>query len=338
MKKRMLLFWMTLVLLGGSLFVPLLHADRVGMVTGSKAGTYIQFGYDIASVARKVGLEIWVRESKGSVDNIRKLVDRKENAAFAIVQSDVLEYLKKADDPKMRRFAHKLRLVFPFYNEEVHLLARKEIRRFEDLDGKRVVAGVKGSGNRLTSKLLLGLLNIEPAEDIQVPPAKGVATVLAGEADAVFYVAGKPVKVFTKLDELRRDPRRGHLVKKVHFVPLDHEKMRRLYVASTIGPRDYEWLKETVSTIAVKAVLVCYDFSSRKSPYFRERCDQLSKLGWVVRDNFDELKRTGHPKWREVDLEEKIGLWPRDSCSQPVGPKVKIEEELVEELTDFLTK
>ena len=35
-------------------------------------------------------------------------------------------------------------LVFPFYNEEVHLLARREIRRFEDLDGKRVVVGTSG--------------------------------------------------------------------------------------------------------------------------------------------------------------------------------------------------
>jgi TRAP transporter TAXI family solute receptor len=338
MKKRMLLFWTILVLLSGFLSVPLSQADRVGIVTGSSAGTYIQFGYDIARVGRKAGLDIWVRESKGSVDNISKLVDRKENAAFAIVQSDVLQFLKKAEDPEMRRFARKLRLVFPFYNEEVHLLARKEIRSFEDLDGKRVILGLKGSGNRLTSRVLLGLFNIRPSEDIQVPPAKGVATVLAGEADAVFYVAGKPVKLFTKLGELRRDPRRRHLLEGVHFVPLHHEKMRRLYVASTIGPRDYKWLERAVPTIAVKAVLICYDFSSRRSPYFDIRCEQLSKLGRVVRENFDELKRNGHPKWKEVDLDKEIGLWKRDSCSQPVGPESKIEEELIRELTDFLTK
>jgi TRAP-type uncharacterized transport system substrate-binding protein len=59
------------------------------MVTGSKTGTYIQFGNDIAGVAKTVGLDILVKDSQGSIDNIKR-INSKENATFGIVQSDVL--------------------------------------------------------------------------------------------------------------------------------------------------------------------------------------------------------------------------------------------------------
>ncbi len=25
----------------------------------------------------------------------------------------------------------------------------------------------------------------------------------------------------------------------------------------------------------------------------------------------------GHPKWKEVDLEQKVGIWQRDTCASP---------------------
>ena len=94
-------------------------AKQIGMVTGSKTGTYIQFGNDIAGVAKTVGLDILVKDSQGSIDNIRR-INSKENATFGIVQSDVLGFLSRSENPEMRLVAGRLRLIFPFYNEEVH--------------------------------------------------------------------------------------------------------------------------------------------------------------------------------------------------------------------------
>jgi TRAP transporter TAXI family solute receptor len=177
----------TVVWVGSLLFVPQAKAESIGMVTGSTTGTYFQFGQDIAKLAPTAGLEILVRESEGSIGNIRRLISR-ENAALGIVQSDVLGFLSRSEDPEMRRISERLRLVFPFYNEEVHLLARKEVQRFEDLDGKRVVVGTKGSGNWLTSNNLLRMINIKPAERIELPPPEGASAVLGGEADAMVAV------------------------------------------------------------------------------------------------------------------------------------------------------
>jgi uncharacterized protein len=38
--------------------------------------------------------------------------------------SDVLGFVNRMNDQETRRIAARLRLIFPFYNEEVHLLVR----------------------------------------------------------------------------------------------------------------------------------------------------------------------------------------------------------------------
>jgi TRAP transporter TAXI family solute receptor len=287
--------------------------ESLGMVTGSQAGTYIRFGEDIARIAHTINLPIVVKESEGSIDNIRRLVSP-ENVALGIVQSDVLGFLSRSEDPRMRQIAGNLRLVFPFYNEEVHLFARRDIQRLEDLHGKRVVIGTKGSGNWLTATNLLRLLAVEPAERLELPPPEGVRAVLTGKAEAMFYVAGKPVKLFVNMHELRQDPQYANLLQEVHLVPLNHEKLLQEYTAATLGPDDYDWLQHTLPTIAVQAVLISFDFSSRRTPYFRRRCEQLAALGKVIREHFATLQHNGHPKWKEVDLNTEISIWKQDAC------------------------
>jgi uncharacterized protein len=332
-------YWMIFVWLSGLCWIPPLGADSLGLVTGSKTGTYFQFGQNIATVAQGADLEILVKESEGSIDNLRRLVSA-ENAALGIVQSDVLGFISRSGDGQVRRIASRLRLIFPFYNEEVHLFARQTIRRFEDLAGRRVVVGTQGSGNWLTANNLLRLANVTPAERIELPPPEGVSAVLKGEADAMFYVAGKPVKLFTTMRELQKEPQYAPLVQDVHFVPLTHAAMQREYVTSGIGPNDYEWLHEMVPTVAVKAVLISFDFSTRINPYFRQRCEELAKLGQAIRANFAELQRSGHPKWREVDLDQEVGIWQLDTCSHPRprapqrGPSK--EDDLLKAVSDIL--
>ena len=290
-------------------------AKQIGMVTGSKTGTYIQFGNDIAGVAKTVSLDILVKDSQGSIDNIRR-INSKENATFGIVQSDVLGFLSRSESPEMRQVAGRLRLIFPFYNEEVHLFANKSIQSFSDLQGKRVIVGEQGSGTWLTATNLLQLTGVKPAEMLNIPPLQGVTTVLKGEADAMFYVAGKPVNLFTKVGNLITKPEFATMLANVHFVPLDDPRMLREYQPAKIGPADYEWLPGDVSTIAVKAVLMSFDFSGKQNPYFVRRCQQLAKLGQAIRANIGQLRQTGHPKWKEVNMDEKVAVWQLDTCSR----------------------
>jgi len=35
----------------------------------------------------------------------------------------------------------------------------------------------------------------------------------------------------------------------------------------------------------------------------------------LIRTHLDQLRQTGHPKWKEVNLNEAVGLWKPDRCS-----------------------
>ncbi len=310
--------WMLMMALLSLAYPPHARTQKTGMLTGSQTGTYFRFGQEIAAVTITHGLEVLVKESEGSIANIRRLMST-ENAALAMVQSDVLGFLNWSADPVIQGIAARLRLIFPFYNEEVHLLARKEIQHIADLTGKRVIVGTEGSGAWLTAYNLLHMLDIQPAvirHDLLPPEA--VRAVLTAEADAMFYVSGKPVTLFTNMQDLLQDSRYVNLLSEVHFVPLQDEKMLQEYSASSIGPHDYAWVHTTVPTVAVRAVLIGFDFTRNDTSYFRMRCAQLATLGRAVRDNFAALQATGHPKWQEVDLAQRVSLWRLDTCSQSV--------------------
>lgn len=317
------------------------HADdtnmkQLAMVTGPKTGTYIQFGNDIAEVAKHVGLDIVIKDSQGSIDNIKRM-NSKENATFGIVQSDVLGFLSRSENPELRQVADQLRLIFPFYAEEVHLLADKAITSLSDLQGKRVVVGEQGSGTWLTASNLLQIAGVKPAQWLNFPPLQGVTAVLKGEADAMFYVAGKPVNLFTKVGNLIDKAEFAPLLAKVHFVPLNDPRLLREYSPAQIGTGDYSWIDANVTTVAVKAVLMSFDFSSKKTPYFIQRCQQLAILGQAIRANIGQLKETGHPKWKEVNLDEKVGIWPIDRCSHSAksgDAKLNLNQELEKILLD----
>jgi len=151
----------------------------VSMATGSPKGTYYRIGQDIAAIAAPWGLDIEVKESRGSLDNIQRINSR-ENLGFGIVQSDVLGYLKRDSDFN-RNIAERLRVIFPFYLEEVHVLARLDIKSLRDLNGKRVAIGEENSGTWLTAMTLFKTSQVERGGPRADGAGLGTGQMLAGE-------------------------------------------------------------------------------------------------------------------------------------------------------------
>ncbi|MEN8751867.1 MAG: hypothetical protein AB1Z18_03750 [Desulfobacterales bacterium] len=61
-------------------------------------------------------------------------VYQKPKTQLGIVQSDVLAFVAKVEtNPVLKRIAQKTRMVFPLYNEEIHLPAKKNILDFDYL-------------------------------------------------------------------------------------------------------------------------------------------------------------------------------------------------------------
>jgi len=289
--------------------------DVLGLVTGPKTGTYYTFGKEIQQAAAKAKVEMDVKSSEGSIDNIRR-INSTENAALGIVQSDVLGFLARSQNADSVRMASNLRMVFPFYNEEVHVLARRDINSFKDLAGKRVAVGEESSGNMLTAINLFSLMQIMPKEMPKMSPAQGVVAVLKGELDAVILVGGKPVRLFKNLEDLTlpENQKYATMLQRVHFLALDDPKMLEEYKPGTLTSQDYSFVQETVPTVSVQAVMISYDFSQNSS---KGRCEKLHQLAKAIRDQLPMLRAKGHPKWKEVDLDGSPGLWQKDSCAWP---------------------
>ena len=83
--------------------------------------------------------------------------------------------------------------MFPLYDEEVHVLGRREIRDFDDLAGARVAIGPEGSGTYLTARLLFKLAEVVPGEIVPIDGREALGQLKAGGIDAMIYVGGYPL-------------------------------------------------------------------------------------------------------------------------------------------------
>jgi len=307
----------------------------ITIVTGLKTGTYYIFGRDLFESAKRSGIDVAVKPSEGSIDNI-KIINSDPNVTLGIAQSDVLGFLGRSKNPDSIKMANNLRMVFPFYNEEIHVLARKEINDFKDLQGKKVAIGEEGSGNMLTAINLFSMMNVTPAESQKIPSAQGVVEVLKGDIDAVIFVGGKPVRLFKNLEDLSlpENQKYAAMLEKVHFLPMNGPKMLEEYKPAEITPSDYSFVKETVPTISVQAVLISRDFSQ---PENAKRCEQIAKFADLIRGDIQALRENGHQKWKEVNLDANVGTWKKDSCAWEIANKAK-SQETSKDLLNILDK
>ena len=155
-------------------------AEDVGVITGSEKGTYYQFGLDLQKLVKPNGINVTVHPSKGSIENIFAVYQR-PGVQLGIVQSDVLAFVARLqNDPVLTRIAKKTKMVFPLYNEEMHILGKRGIADFDDLAGKRVAVGRDGSGTYLTARLLFKLSEVAPSEMVPIDTDEALAELKAG--------------------------------------------------------------------------------------------------------------------------------------------------------------
>ncbi len=275
-------------------------AIDLGMMTGSSKGTYFQFGLNMRNLSQQYGFELSVYNSRGSVENIYAVYKRPKTQ-MGIVQSDVLAFvLKIKSNATLKHIALKTKMIFPLYNEEIHCLGKTGIQSFDDLQGKTVAIGKEGSGTYMTSKLLFEVSGVTPRKTVAIGTETALSMLKQGSIDAMFYVAGFPVKLFS--DNLTGN-------EGLHLVPITNKSITEFYPKAKIPGNTYAWQTEQVNTVAVKAVLVSFDFR-------RNNCDYVGKFAQVIYKNLDWLKQNGHPKWNSVDLDYPLKGWDQYDCVQ----------------------
>jgi hypothetical protein len=273
-------------------------ASELAVITGGKKGTYYQFGLNLKELVKARGIQLSVYNSKGSIENLFAVYKR-PRTQMGIVQSDVLAFVSRVQtDPVLKRIATKTKMIFPLYNEEIHLLGRQGIADFDDLAEKKVAIGKEGSGTYLTARLLFEVSDIRPAEMIPIGTNDALTQLKAGTIDAMFYVAGYPVKLF-KEDVTEKDG--------LALIPILNKSIIEFYPRAEIPANTYQWQPNTINTAAVKAVLVSFNFR-------RINCEYVGEFAQILNENIDWLRKNGHPKWKSVDLNFPLRGWEQYDC------------------------
>jgi len=291
-------------------------APQMGIVTGNVTGTYIKIGEDIKKIAEPSHISLQVFESAGSIQNVFD-VRRKRGIQLGIVQSDVLDYIRDiSDDLELKTIAAKLAAVYPLYKEEVHVLGDLSLKTLQDLHGKRVAIGPQRSGTYLTAKTIFFQTGITPSKEVFLGGKEALDSLRRGEIDAMLYVAGAPATLFS--ENTTADD-------KFQLIGVD-DKALDSYLTAVIPAGTYKWQESDVRTVAVKAVLITFSYAG-------EQCQNVAKVAKIIHENKAWLDANGHPKWREVNLDERLPKWPQYECvaatqeqpqPKPKGPNIKI--------------
>ena len=227
---------------------------------------------------------------------------------FGIVQSDVLEYMLGfvKSDRDIKSIVSRSGVVFPLYNEEVHVLARAGMESLEDLNGRRVGVGSAGSGTNLTATTILGIAQVSVHEQM-LSELDALNALRTNELDAFFYVAGAPIDLF--LREVTTDDN-------MKLIPITNPSLLDYYQPVKITKENYPWLKNDVDTIAVKAMLMAYDFDPAGSSYQRRSCATVAEVTYLVAHNLRQLRSQGHKKWNDVHLDDLPQGWKQTRCAK----------------------
>lgn len=171
------------------------------MTTGSEGGSYHRFGLAMQRELAKQDLELQLRPSRGSLDNLQRLTDGSGEVQLGLIQSGTELLL----EPGQR---NQLIGLSALYHEPLWLFQRQgvDITRLSDLHDKRVAVGSEGSGTWAVLKGLfeqrqdgsrLDLLN----NGLWRKMGSSAATdaLLAGELDAAFLVLPADNRLVTRL-------------------------------------------------------------------------------------------------------------------------------------------
>lgn len=296
-------------------------AVPLGIITGGKKGTYYQFGLNFKELVKAHDFQMSVYNSTGSIENLYAVYKR-PRTQLGIVQSDVLAFVARLQtNPVLKRIARKTKMVFPLYNEEIHLLGRRDIQNFDQLMGKKVAIGKEGSGTYLTAKLLFEVSGVSPQTMVTIGTDDALTQLKAGKIDAMFYVAGLPVKLFR--EDIRAEDG-------LAFIPILNQKITEFYPKAQLPANTYPGQQEAVETVAVKAVLVSFNFR-------RANCEYVGKAAQILYNNLDWLIQNGHPKWQFVDLDYPLKGWDQYDCVKKyLAEPIPVEQKMPTEINPIM--
>jgi TRAP transporter TAXI family solute receptor len=127
--------------------------NKVVIATGSKTGLYYRFGEDFKKQLEKSGIKVELKVTAGSIENLKLISDEKSDVDLALVQSGVTNEQKNPNLVSIAGVFHEPFWVW--YRTDSFKGISGNLNSIQQLKGKRVAIGAKGSGTNTLSKELL---------------------------------------------------------------------------------------------------------------------------------------------------------------------------------------
>src|SRR5882762_3221845 len=125
--------------------------------------TCARFAEDIRNVVndlRPDGIRVLPTLGVGGLQNLNDVLFLK-GIDMGVVDEDNLTLLKKRDPQLYANIEQSVQYITKLYNSEFHVLARSDIKTFDDLRGKKVSFNLKDSQTEVTSEIIFDMLKID---------------------------------------------------------------------------------------------------------------------------------------------------------------------------------
>lgn len=273
-----------------------LNAGTVGILGGPASQTFARMTSELVAHLDTPDVRVIGMSGKGSGQNIADVLYL-DGVDGAFVQLDVLNYA--ARENTYPEISDKIVYAAELFPEEIHVVAREDFDRLQELNGRKVSIGSRDSGSALTSAILFDSLNLSVDVSHHEPHA-ALEALRSGAIDAAVFVSGKPMPLLNEIDA-------EDGLKLLAIADPEEEA----YLPAVFDAEDYPELVppgQSVSTLSVRTALITKDWRRGSLRY-----PLLAKFIEVFFDDLEELQSTpgSHPKWREIDLLSEIDGWNR---------------------------
>lgn len=291
------------------------NKNAVSIIGGGIGGTYIKYAVDLANVLDDVhgdGMRILPIIGHGGGQNVLDILFLR-GIDMGLTQQDHLAFWKKKDPQLYGDLEHRVRYITKLYNSEYHLIARKDIKTFEDLRGKKVNFWRPWSATDIGGQTIFEILGIEVDHTEYIDTPKALEMVKSGEIAATTLLAGAPVSAYAALkpeDNLHIVP-----LGPESLTPEQYNKLLEVYLPTKLTHDQYPNMiaqGQEVNSVASGVVLAVYNWKDDS-----ERYRKVAAFVDAFFSNFDKLlKEPRHPKWKTVNLAAKVPGWTRFKAAE----------------------
>src|SRR6202158_3292531 len=134
----------------------------VSIVVSGLTCTCARFAEDIRNVVndlRPDGIRVLPVLGVGGLQNLNDVLFLK-GIDMGVVDEDNLTLLKKRDPQLYASIEQSVQYITKLYNSEYHVLARSDIKSFDDLRGKKVSFNLKDSQTEVTAQIIFDMLKV----------------------------------------------------------------------------------------------------------------------------------------------------------------------------------